>query len=136
MSKIRVLYNKPEFRRAMRAFIASNHNPANRHWVSQRVDENANIRAHLDQLVPVEGKVGVIESGMDCDCSAYHREYLMPMFTSVAQYKRWAENEYAGAEGPHNMHLVNPDQIDRSRNGSRDLALEAFEGGHSHVVYL
>lgn len=136
LSSIRKLSKRLDVRTALRNWIADmDRNRANQHYASQTCDENANIREMLSGKQLLNGQIGVIEQGMDCDCSSYHREYLRPMFTSVAQYKHWANKQYENAEGPHSIFIVDAHSIDRSRNASRDLALEAFENGHQHTVY-
>ena len=104
-------------------------------YIAAQCDENAALRGQLDRF-QAGGRVGVIISGMDCDCSMYHRESIRNAFSSVAEFRKWLDDEYEYAEGPHNVQLTHPDNIDKSRNASRDLALEAFEDGHPHVVYM
>lgn len=118
--------------RPMREFIEEH---GKRNYHAAICDENASLRRTLD-MAQDGGQVGVIISGMDCDCSQYHRESIRPAFNSVHEYKNWLDEEYEYAEGPHHVHLVHPSKIDKSRNASRDLALEAFEDGHPHVVYV
>ena len=96
--------------------------------------ENAGFRRQLDKAW-VDGKIGVITTSIDCDCTRGYYERVETMPNCVAAIKRLADNFYEGLEGPGNMQFVRPDQIDRSRSNTRDLALEAFEDGHPHVVY-
>ena len=54
-----------------------------------------------------------------------------------ANYVSWAkmvEQEHAWAEGPVWQRMLYIDELDDVKPGSRDLALEAFEDGHPHVV--
>jgi hypothetical protein len=97
-------------------------------------EENAEVRAILDRSV-VDGKYGVIVSGRDCDCSAYHRESVREAPRSVIEFKREWDEHCEWLDGPESQRFVRPDQIDSSVNYSRDLALEAYEDGHPHVIY-
>lgn len=100
-----------------------------------RTAENAEIRAMLDRCW-VDGKIGVAVSGMDCDCSQYSRQYTIDLPNSVQAFKRWHERHVEWLDGPESQRFMRPDQVDKSANWSRDLALEAFEDGHPHVVYV
>lgn len=97
-------------------------------------DTNADIRATLDDAT-VGGAIGIITSGMDCDCTSYHRERVRRAFSSVAECKLWDADRCEGLDGIESVYFVTPDKVDRRRNASRDLALEAFEDGHPGTVY-
>lgn len=97
--------------------------------------ENAGWRETLDRCWR-DGKIGVVVSGMDCDCSAYSRQYTVAMPNSVQAIKRWFYDHCDALDGPETQRFVRPDQVDKTQNWSRDLALEAFEEGHPHVVYM
>jgi hypothetical protein len=99
------------------------------------VAENAEVRAILDRSW-VDGKIGVAVSGMDCDCSAYSRQYTVELPNSVHAFKRWFDEHVSWLDGPESQRFMRPDQVDKTQNWSRDLALEAFEDGHPHVVYM
>jgi hypothetical protein len=99
-----------------------------------RYDYLATKQAEIDHInsVAVDGKVAVIFGGMDCDCSQYTGvRYEAPatfygVLRVVDDYGKWAD-------GPFGWRVASPDEeIVRT---SRDLALEAFEDGHPHVVY-
>ena len=97
--------------------------------------ENLYCRDMIDR-VQVDGKIGLIWNGCDADCVQYRREEIRDAFATVAGFMAWCDDWESDIEGTLGCSFVRPDQIDRSRNFSRDLALEAFEDGHSHVVYL
>lgn len=97
-------------------------------------DINAQYRRVLDRCWS-NGKIGIIRSGMDCDCTKYHHEETLTIANSVQALKRWDDVRQEWLDGPESVHFVRPDQIDRSNDYSRDLALEAYEDGHPHVVY-
>lgn len=103
----------------------------------KRIDYTINERAALAQhiqKVMVDGKYGLVIDGMDCDCSRYHREHIHEWRGAVIEHRANLD-EYADAEGPHSLTYVRPDEINVHGNWSRDLALEAYEDGHPHVVY-
>jgi hypothetical protein len=104
-----------------------------RRQAGQMVAENARRRRALDRAT-VDGRIGVVVDGMDCDCTQYHRGWVQPAWASVAAFRRWDEERMSWLDGPECMALVRPDQVDRDGNWSRDRALEAYEDGHPHVV--
>lgn len=96
-----------------------------------------NWRAELAEQIAgkVEsGRLGVVRDGMDCDCTQYHREYAVD-FRGLVAFARYESDHYDSLDGRESTRYASPSDIDRARNASRDLALEAFEDGHPHVVY-
>ena len=81
-----------------------------------------------------DGKIGLIRDGRDCDCVSYHRELIVEAVPFV-QFMREERHHEHWLDGPESTTIVPPDQIDPCGDFSRDLALEAFEDGHPHVVY-
>jgi len=91
-------------------------------------------RAKLAQKIRTRaenGEIGIVESGMDCDCSKYVHSRLMTAVPFAVE--RWIDESYEAADGPIHVSIEHPDDL--PENESRDLALEAFEDGHPHVVY-
>lgn len=80
------------------------------------------------------GHIGLIVEGMDCDCACFSWGYTLPL-TSHYAAARAIDRHYDDAEGPMSVAIVPPTKADRHKSTSRDLALEAFEDGHSHIVY-
>lgn len=78
-----------------------------------------------------DGKVAVVTSGRDCDCAEYVwstlREGLHPML-----FMKERQDSYYWADGPIHVGICKPSE--RPENHSRDLALEAYEDGHPHIV--
>ena len=104
-----------------------------------RLHGDINYRAELwDEItVPsVNGRVGVIVSGSDCDCVSYYRECVTNLPAGAFIHQKETEHHEAYLDGPESVRYVTPSVIDPSNNHSRDLALEAFEDGHPHVVYV
>lgn len=98
------------------------------------VDRNAQIRSMLDRCL-VDGRIGVILSGMDCDCTQYYREYVMKMPNSVQWFKRHWDKHCDWLDGPETQTFVPPADI-TPQHRSYDLAMEAYENGHPSTVYL
>lgn len=83
----------------------------------------------------VGGKyVAMIWGGRDCDGvqSEGNVRYVKADLTSVMAD---IDREHANAEGPCWWHMVSPSEAKAIEHTSRDLTLEAFEDGHSHVLY-
>ena len=78
-----------------------------------------------------DGKVAMVVSGMDCDCSQFTRSYLYP--ANAFQLEKLMDICYMDAEGPTSVYFVPPSE--RPESYSRDLAMEAYEDGHPHIVY-
>ena len=98
---------------------------------ADRLAARVDLQRELDAAT-VNGKIGIIDSGMDCDCAQYcHVSRRDAM--SVIAYEVYAKRAYAGAEGPMLISMCRPDELPES--WSRDLAAEAYENGHPHVVY-
>jgi hypothetical protein len=81
------------------------------------------------------GQVAIMGRGMDCDGSAWDDRFycLLPAIPTLIQ--RWLNEKYEQAEGPESYWLVKPSEVEDHEEQNRDLALEAFEDGHSHVLY-
>lgn len=97
---------------------------AKRERLYQRIDsmtENGHVGLHIDAI--------------DCDCAHYTRAWSIPM-TSHRAVLREIERAYDDAEGMMTVSVVTPQFADTHEWTSRDLALEAFEEGHPHVVYI
>lgn len=82
----------------------------------------------------VNGKIGIIVDAMDCDCAQYSRGHIIDAKSPVAVDKAVCEI-YDDAEGPMSVAVVLPEVAKKHKWTSRDLALEAYEDGHPHVVY-
>jgi len=78
-----------------------------------------------------DGKVALVVDSMDCDCVRVIDSYIVNAAPFLIEQE--IERIYEGAEGPTSIWIESPD--DMPEPSSRDLALEAFEDGHQHVVY-
>lgn len=91
-------------------------------------------RAAMLLALAEDGRICVVSSGMDCDGSAWAgRVYDMP--ASVFAVERFIERQYEWADGPLRLELASPSECEEVEYESRDLALEAFEGGHAHCIH-
>jgi hypothetical protein len=80
------------------------------------------------------GKILVIVGGRDCDGSEYYGQtYLVDAnYTAVSHFEEWQAD---GADGVIGFDYDAPSNEGEYSYSSRDLALEAFENGHNHVIY-
>lgn len=98
-----------------------------------RINERAAILARL-QACARDGKVGLVESGRDCDSVDYVHPAgtieptLLAYFTRERHMREWAD-------GPCHLSIVTPEDEEKTPWESHDRVLEAFENGHPHVVY-
>jgi len=95
-----------------------------------RLAERAALAAELSDCT-VNGVTGIVESGRDCDCVQYTHSATRTGLTLIA-FERERDSIYSWADGPCYVSLCRPDEL--PGNHSRDLALEAFEDGHAHIV--
>lgn len=79
------------------------------------------------------GLVSIVWSGRDCDgvyaCHAY--TYKACPFAIENDIER----QYEHADGPLSFQLAKPSDVSEFEGYTRDLAMEAFEDGHNHVIY-
>jgi hypothetical protein len=94
------------------------------------IAENARTVARIAALAEY-GLVGLSVTQMDCDCSQWSTLEAIP--AQRVYLERELQRIYENAEGPVSWGLCEPPA--RPEYHSRDLALEAFEDGHPHVVY-
>jgi hypothetical protein len=80
------------------------------------------------------GKVALVNGGMDCDCAKWANSVTLVKATPAAVDK-WVERFYHWAEGPQWCYIERPSVARKLKEEHRDLALEAFEDGHPHVVF-
>lgn len=99
------------------------------------VDEAINRRSAIINCIndrAVDGKVWVAQSGTDCDGSRYQWSAYQIPATYIA-YQHELDRIHNSADGPVCLHICKADELPEA--WSRDLALEAFEDGHQHIIY-
>lgn len=80
------------------------------------------------------GRILIVESGRDCDgCEWRDRTHTIP--ATVTHYLACYTLRCDGADGPIWWNIDRPSAKHHYRASTRDLALEAFEDGHDHVLY-
>ena len=99
----------------------------------ESMERRVRLVAHLADI-EVDGKVAQVSDAMDCDCT--HGRYVNHIPTpSPMAAMRWINAEYDEAEGPVRSHYASILEEQETGGKTRDLALEAWEDGHPHVVY-
>jgi hypothetical protein len=101
-----------------------------RHEATQ---ERVAIIRQLSELSEA-GKIAIVESGMDCDCVAYTGN-VRTCSSDSASFWETVNKMYENAEGPISWYLARPSEARNIKSTSRDLAFEAYEDGHPHVVF-
>ena len=114
-------------------------------WFLNRLEERHGLLAQATEArvarqslirriaeLQVGGQVAVWESGRDCD-SVRYRGFKCLIPATVAEFDALYEHEHQWADGPFCLWVESP-LLERTRC-SRDLGMEAFEDGHSHVIF-
>lgn len=83
------------------------------------------------QTVPC---IAIVTSGMDCDGARWDNAvHIVPAIPSMVD--QWLDSYYTGAEGPQSHYFARPSATRALKRTTRDLAMEAHENGHDHVLY-
>jgi hypothetical protein len=101
--------------------------------VQHRINYRADMRAAYDAHA-VEGVVGVVREGMDCDGVQYRDEFTRRVPVSIILDIRAEEHHRDGLDGPEWSYFTRPDEIEDGRTVSRDRTLEAFEEGNAQLI--
>jgi hypothetical protein len=104
----------------------------NRHKVDL-LARRANLKKSLAELQE-GGEVAIVYGGIDCDGGRWDNRVTKVSAIPVAG-ERWHDRYEAQAEGPQWQRLEKPSAAADLIEDDRDLALEAFEDGHSHVLF-
>jgi len=81
------------------------------------------------------GVIAVVESGRDCDGCAY-TGHVSTIPATVAAFDAHYDHVAQWADGPFWFAVEKPSEARGIKATSRDLALEAFEDGHSHCLHV
>lgn len=90
--------------------------------------------ADMIHLANEGGYIAVVHGGRDCDMAQWDNNVTV-LPANTLKVERWIENLYEWADGPRWWRITTLSEAASLRASSRDLALEAFEDGHPHVVY-
>jgi len=82
---------------------------------------------------PATGRVRLVHRFRDCDMVEGSR--LVDIEPTLEAYEALFDDLSEWAEGPFSLTIVSPEDACEFRPEFRDLALEAFEDGHPHVVF-
>jgi hypothetical protein len=118
----------PSLRRALRRIGKT----GPRAWRRDYLQDRAATAARIAQLAE-NGRIAVVENGMDCDCVRYTGWVTILPATTMA-VEAWARREQSNAEWPWGFYLERPSEAAEIKRQSRDLALEAFEDGRPHLI--
>lgn len=109
--------------------VAASGLPAVHHLINHRAELWSRITAHA-----VDGKVGYVTEGMDCDCTQYRYEGIMGLPAGALLHQRERDHHEEYLDGPEGTYYVDPTTFTPRRYRSADRALEAFEDGHPYSV--
>lgn len=101
-------------------------------YLHETINKRAALKAHIDKCA-VDGMIGIVESGRDCDCVEYtHPRSAIP--ANVMAFLKLESDTAKWADGPFCLGIVTPEEAENTEDESRDLALEAYEDGHPHSI--
>ena len=113
------------------------------HKLGRKVVENQSTgdalkrRQELSELIASkeqQGLVAIVYGGRDCDMVQWdNRVAVVP--ATVTFIERWVDIYMEAAEGPQWWSIDSLSEVRDLEPSRRDLALEAHEDGHPHVVY-
>lgn len=117
----------PRFRRSIKRLLKRH--PERSDPLAVRANIAALIRANAEG-----GRVAIVYGFRDCDgCESTGNVGYIPAIVSA--YLRAIDRLRRDAEGPVWYGLEKPSVAYRINPGFRDLAMEAYENGHPHVIY-
>ena len=97
------------------------------------LEQRASLKAELEDCTE-NNIIAIFENGMDCDCVKYSRTYHKKAL-GVMEYIKYRNDTQDWADGPVSVGYGKPSEHP-IESYSRDLAAEAYENGHPHVVYI
>ena len=77
------------------------------------------------------GKIAVVESGIDCDGVCYNGIVTIIPAT-YTHFENLHDSTAKGADGPFNLEIHKPSEEIEYK--SEDRTLQAFENGHPHLI--
>jgi len=91
------------------------------------------FKKEIEEL-SVDGKVAIVCGGIDCDHARWDNRVRI-VDANLTSVIAWENNYMSHAEGAQWYDLKPMDYALSLNESSRDLAMEAFEDGHPHVIY-
>lgn len=92
------------------------------------------MKARIEECrITGTGLMWVTESGMDCD-SVQYSGHMHKCEATVAAFDKLYDEINEWADGPFGLYPITEEEKEEIRPTSRDLAMEAHEDGHPHVV--
>jgi len=136
LKEVRKLFGTEGFTYLRRAWQRQSESFHYKHvsWVHARINHRVNLKRTLQQEGR-SGRIRVWTQSVDCDMAQRTTQSTIPTYKSVMEMWLVVENFYSGLEGYGNIVFSEPNEEDEDFSQSRDLALEAYEDGHPHVVY-
>lgn len=116
------------------ALVVANHFHAGRLEEATRARKRRQAFLYDLATLAENGEIAVVESGMDCDCVQYDNKVRI-MAADKATVEAYCNKQLDYADGPMHFRLEMPSVAKSLEHTSRDLAMEAHEDGHDHVVY-
>jgi hypothetical protein len=121
------------FREALRnlSLVGRPNSPRTRK-IDWAITDRARLASEIASVAQ-NGQVGILEVGADCDWTYFNRARVQPV---KSLFVMWREHvrAYDAAENRYDRYFISPEEADKHVDESRDLALEAYEDGHPHLI--
>ena len=107
-------------------------------WSSGYREDRLAIRSDLAGLISEKsenGEVAIVHGFIDCD-GGMRDNIVDTVPATVTAVEHFKDEQAKWAEGPIWMNLEKPSDATELESSSRDLAAEAHENGHPHVLYV
>ena len=98
-----------------------------------KLQSKVKFKNQIEEL-SVDGKVAIVYGGVDCDHSRWDNRVAL-IDANVTSVNGWGNDYMECAEGRQWWSIESMDYALSLKESSRDLAMEAFEDGHPHVIY-
>ena len=101
----------------------------------RRLNERWAMMDYIQKNTDENGMMHLVESGMDCDGVQYagRVHYVPANYRSlIALYDEVGE----WADGPFDLTVISPGDVEAVEYHSIDLGTRAFEDGHQHCIHV
>jgi hypothetical protein len=103
------------------------------HEIHRDLTKRWKLMARIEECRRADGKMWVSESGMDCDGVQYSGS-MHECQADLRSYEQLGYDINSWADGPFSIYPITEEQRKEVVYQSRDLAMEAYEDGHPHVL--